>query len=204
MFEYCERSAGSIATTIGTFLSHNVNWKNDDNSLISVEEVNSWDRELIAKRYLYEYFCPEKYDSTLEAIGGEKNKNKFIKEVSIKIDEFIPKRYFIKYNQLNSKKGHIDGGFLSSQFKGKDEHEITKNLVYIYEENYDKKTPSYTPSEKPVTDKQLSYLSYLAEDGGYTIINFHDMTSSKASELISFLLGKGDEPLDMFRYLTFE
>lgn len=204
MFKYCERSASSITTTIGTFLSRNVNWKDDNGSLISVDEVNSWDRESIAERYLYEYFCPKKYDSSLEAIGGEKNKGKFIKEVAIKIDELIPKRYFIKYNQANSEKGHIDGGLLASQFAGKDEHEITKDLIYKHKENENKGVFKYTPEDRPVTERQLSYLVHLAEDGGYTLINFHNMTSSKASELISFLLGKGDEPSDIFKYLIFE
>ena len=202
MFEYCNKSVASISTTLGTFLSHKVKWVNDNGDLLTQEEINSWDRESIAERYLYEYFCPKEYDKELNAIRGITNKDKFIKEAAIKIDELIPRRYFAKYNQINKKTENPDKDCSSNDFLGKNEHKITKDLVYIYKENEKKTVFKYTPELIPMTNKQFSYLSSLVDNRGYNLINVDNISCSKAGELINYFVGKGTEPEDLFEYIV--
>lgn len=204
MFDYCKKSELSLNTTIGTFLSHNVKWTEEDGSLVSVETVNSWDREDIARRYLHEYLCHESYDPDMNKIGGKSNESLFIKDVATKIDEFIPRRYFIKYHQINKTDLYTGSNDLQNSFLGKDEHEITKDLIYTYEENEGKKPFIYVAEEKPATVKQISFLNSLAQKGGFVVINTDTLSLPKAGELINFLLGKGKEPNDMFKYLTYQ
>lgn len=129
MFEYCERNIISITSTIGTFLSSKVKWENEDNSLISIEEINNWDRYHIAQRYMNEYFCPKRYNNSYSAIGGIENTDIFIKEVATKIDELIPRCYFRKYCIKNEifKSNNIR---LKEMFISKEDYEFTKDLEY--------------------------------------------------------------------------
>lgn len=203
MFEYCNCSESSFNTTIGNFLSHKVKWITEENTIVSVDTVNSWDRKEIATRYLYEYFCPTKYDPNLNSIGGPSNKELFIEEVAIKIDEFIPRRYFLKYNKMNQSNNSSSKNNEDNTFLGKDKHEITKGLIFKYKENESKKPFNFNPNTVPATEKQVSYLIHLAREGGYTVINLDSLSLAKAKELISFLLGQCDEPLDMLTYLNY-
>ena len=203
MFEYCKDSTATISSKIGNFLSHKIKWIDDLGNLLPPEQINEWDRKELANKYLNEYVCFDKYDKDYLQIGGIANKIKFLNDVALKIDELIPKRYFIKYHQINSNARKQDGSVLATKFTDKDNHLETKDLIYAYP------TSKISSSEKIsthnyATKKQLSYLSSLAKDSGYLIKNKY-MDTTTASELISFLLGTtDDEPTYLFKYLEYE
>ena len=196
MFSYCTRNLISITSTLGNFLSNNVCWTDNNGDLYSTDIINSWNRMDIAEAYIDNYV--KKYDKHLDTIGGEKNKDLFIRELSIKIDEFIPKRYFCKYNEIYNKNKSID---FNPQFISKDKHDITRNLIYVFDIN-NKKNKDHINSN-PVTNKQLIFLKDLLLDSGY-ILKSDNLTSIDASNLINFLLGKSDEPPNLFNLVEFD
>lgn len=205
LFEYCKRSKASIGTTLGEFLSHKVKWTHPSGRLYSPYTINNWDRKKIANRYVDEYFCTGRYGHTYDDIGGKGNREKFVSELAIKIDEFIPRRYFVKYHLSTNKYGTMDGTYISSMFKGKDAHSETKDLIYVYnhERDTDVTTSNYTNKEFPVSEKQLSYLNYLADEAGFFVKNFQNLNSQTASELIGFLLGQREQPQNIFDFLEY-
>lgn len=206
MFEYCTRSIISITSTIGNFLSHDVKWITTSGKLYSPKTINKWDRKKIATRYLEEYFCPSKYDPEYSGIGGVENRERFINEVAVKIDELIPKRYFVKYHQISKKYGTTDGSYLPSYFLGKDNHPETKDLIYVYtDEKKSKPKASYKVSgESPATEKQLSYLESLVHESGFLVKNINELNRQTASIFINFLKGDGEQPDNLFDFLEYE
>lgn len=83
--------------------------------------------------YLARAFYEAKYNSNPNKIGGKDNEELFLKEVTIKIDELIPKRYFVKYHQYyQNKSEEIKGTLLQQKFLSKEDHEETKDLIYVF------------------------------------------------------------------------
>ncbi len=203
MFEYCRRKKRGIGVNIGEFLSHSVNWLGDEGDILPIELINEWDRVELATRFVDNKYFKPPYGDDYKMIGGIENKEKFIEEVAIKIDEFIPKRYFVEYHLLKNTYGAIGKGDIGKKFKGRDNHEETKNLVYKYSCNVDKEKEKGVFTYY-VTDKQLKYLTYLAEESGYVVKNEDNLECSMASKLIAFLLGNIDEVENMFEYLEYE
>lgn len=142
-------------------------------------------------------------NSCLSEIEGSQNKDKFLKEVAIKIDELIPDRFFVKYHQHHpSTYGTIDGSVLRTYFKGIDQHEETTGLIPHFGKNTKRLSYQFRPTT--ATAKQVKYLNHLASEAGFEIIVDLDSVSvQKATELISFLLGTGDESNDLFEHLQY-
>lgn len=195
MFSYCTRSFISITSTLGNYLSNKVSWFDDNGQLYDVETINNWSRIKIAEDYVSDYIL--KYDKELDTIGGEQNKDIFLKELAIKIDEFIPKRYFCKYNELHS--NTTNNIKFSSLFKGKDEHDITRDLIYTFDVNNNSlyKYPDYA------TDSQLKLLKDLLHWGGY-ILKSDNLTFLDAFNLINFLSGDSQQPDNLFELVEFD
>lgn len=198
MFSYCSATPINIKIAIGNFLSHEWSWVDEEGNFVTVEQVNQWDRYQMAIEY-FEW----RNQSRLSEIGGAKNKEKFLKEVATKIDEFIPARFFVKYHQHNpSTYGTTDGTVLRTYFKGIDKHEETKGLISHFEESTPRPSNQFRPAT--ATAKQVKYLKHLASEAGFEIIADLDSVSvQKATELISFLLGDGEEPEDLFEHLQY-
>lgn len=203
MFEYCQREVRGIILNIGQFLSRNVGWEDEKGDLVDYKQVNSWDREALAIRYLEEYVYYPKDDGTYTCIGGVKNKRKFIQEAAIKIDEFIPKTFFIKYAQKYNTYEESDGSVLKRMFKNKDAHDITKNLIYGYPQN--EKPIKEDRSVRLATSKQISYIQALGRESGYELVRKDEITVASADALIKFLRGERTEIADSnFAFLKYE
>lgn len=204
MFEYCIREDCSIVNTIGQFLSHKVKWIDEEGNLLECEIINSWDRRLIAERYLEEYFHYPKNDYTYKCIGGSNNKDRFLDEVALKIDEFIPKRYFVKYHQAHNTYGSTDGTVLQTKFINKDHHEVTKKLEYHFNHSF----PDYVQqidSSTVATDKQISYIQSLCKECGYILKEKDNLMCANADEIIKFLTGEIEViSSESYSYLEYE
>lgn len=201
MFKYCVDKKSTIFIAIGNFLSHIVIWEEDDGTFVKQQTVNKWDRMYLAKA-----FYQAKYNSNANQIGGKHNEELFLKEVAIKIDELIPKRYFVKYHQdISNKKGSL----LQQKFLGKENHEETKDLIYIFSETENRSL--YRPKnfkdrykgESEATEKQKAYLFDLLKESGYMLIDEKNLTKTNASLLISFLNGTGEEPKNLFELISY-
>lgn len=206
MFEYCKTPEKSILIKIGNFLSHEVEWIDENGEFVSCEAVNEWDRYEIAKAF---FRTKDNFDYNL--IGGALNHKKYINELAQKFDELIPKRYFIKYHQFHKVTfDNTDGTFLNNQYNGKDNHEETKNLIFKFEinETLEMKIGNkaeHFKKEFPATDKQIALLKVLAEEAGYILKEVKEINVSEASKLIAFLLGtESEEPTFLFDFLEYE
>lgn len=201
MFEYLDKQTQkSLNTKLGTFLSTQVDWLDSEKNLISYDIVNSWDRKKIAERYLEEKIHWSKSDITYNCIGGIANKQLCIDELSIKIDQLIPKRYFIKYCQFHNIYNTSSGLELGNKFISKDSHDITKRLIFHYDHK-ESKAITYIPA----TARQISYISSLAKNHGYMLKTIDGLTLSIASEIIEFLSCKTDDiSSEAFSYLQYE
>lgn len=129
MFEYCINSKRGIVVNIGQFLSHSVNWLDSEGKLLSVDVINSWDRLLLAEQFATKNYNDPRFGDNAAIL---ENRDLFIKEVAIKIDEFIPKRYFVKLHNMLNTYNDRDNSVVQRQFKGKDYHAETRGLIYHY------------------------------------------------------------------------
>lgn len=204
MFEYCSRNIISINSTIGNFLSHQVSWEDSSGELLNPDVINEWDRYSIARRYLNEYFCPIGLDENLSAIGGKCNEELFIEEVALKIDELIPKRYFVKYCLKHNIYNSGDGREIAKKFTRKDDYEFTRLLKY----KILKEEPQIFKFERnsvQATDKQISYLLSLSEDTGFIARkDLKKLTIQEASELIGFFKDDIKQPEFLMEYFQYE
>ena len=196
MFEYCINSKRGIAVNVGAFLSHKINWLDNEGKLVSVDVINSWDRLLLAEQFASNYYTDPRYGDNAAIL---ENRDLFIEEVAIKIDEFIPKRYFVKLHNMLNTYNDRDNSVIQRQFKGKDYHAETRGLIYHYPCN-ESKGPFVTYATK----KQISYLEHLASESGYILNNTDSLKLDKARELIGFLLGEKENIKDVFEYLMYE
>lgn len=196
MFSYCEESPLTINIMIGQFISHELEWIDEKGNFVTIEKVNQWNRHEMAIEF-FEW----RYQNYLSKFGDIKNKEKFLLEVAIKIDQLLPSRFFVKYHQYNSTIYKTkDGTILRKYFNGIDKHEETKGLICQFPRNKENCTNTF--KSDMATDKQFNYLSYLAFQAGYTgIIDRKNISLKKASELISFLKGEREKPKDLSKYL---
>ena len=204
MFEYCLRNKISINSSIGNFLSHAISWENSDGKLLSPDIINQWDRYSIAERYLNEYFCPIEYGNNLSNIGGEKNKDLFIQEVATKIDELIPKRYFVKYCLKHNIYNSGDGSEIAKKFTGKDDYCFTRSLKYKILKEKPQRF-KFNKNSIQATSKQVSYLYALSKDTGFVAKkDLYQLTMQKASELISFFKDDTTQPESLMEFFEYE
>lgn len=196
MFDYCINSKRGVIVNIGQFLSHSVNWLDTEGKLLSVNIINEWDRLQLAEQFAANNYTDPRYGDNASII---ENKALFIKEVAIKIDELIPKRYFVKFHSMNNTYNTKDGTILQKHFKNKDSHKETRGLIYHYSCNNGKE-----PFVTYATKKQISYLEHLASESGYILNNTDSLELDKARELIGFLLGEKENIKDVFEYLMYE
>lgn len=213
MFEYCNRNIISITSTIGNFLSNNVEWKDKNNKLLSVDKINEWDRYHIAKRYMNEYFCRGLDDNRYLSIGGINNKDIFLREVAVKIDEYIPRCYFRKYCTENNIFNTKNGTRLVDLFISKDDHEFTSGLKYKL---IDSSTLVDKIQEKEIfqinrksnyqaSDKQIRFLTSLVKKTSYIIKKpLYLMSMEEASELITYFKEGGNIPNSIDEYFEYD
>lgn len=213
MFEYCSRNVASISTTLGNFLSNSIKWTDESGNLHTIETINNWDRFKIAERYINEYYAPIEFGGKYNDIGGIKNKELFLKEIAIKVDELIPRRYFIKYCAFNNVYNTSDGTKLKDKFISKNNHSFTKDLIYKFDINNinsntdlsEKHNINYK-TKYQASDKQIRYLESLAKDSHFTVAKpLYLMDIQEASDLISFFKGDiDDNPECLFKYFQYE
>lgn len=150
------------------------------------EYLNNLDREKEAEKIANFYFKANDYNS----IGGPKNRNNFIKYISMQIDKLIPLFVFMntnmkfqdRYNAILARRIFIT--------KGKDYFPITQNLIYKYDHDFSKENEYI--KKTLVTEKQLEYLKKIAEEQGFQIINEEYLSRDYASNIISFISGKSE------------
>lgn len=127
-FSYIEKPS-VIKTQISTFLKKNINFKNEDNSLLDISFINNIDRGEIAKKFVEKIIDEKSYSF----ISGENNLDLFTEDVTKRIDAIIPRQYYVEYMlQLYPE---FPNAFITENFLGKNSYEFTKDLVYKYEEN---------------------------------------------------------------------
>lgn len=204
MFEYCSRNLISITSNIGNFLSHTISWEDSNGELFTPDVINNWDRYSIAIQYVNEYLYPKGYDSNISHIGGEQNKELFINEVALKIDELIPKRYFVKYCLKHNIYNCGDGSRIVKKFTKKDDFEFTKDLVYKLSKE-EPKTFVFDRNSVQASEKQIKYLTALYKDTGFIPKkDLYQLTLKEASELISFFKDDETQPDVLMDYFEYE
>lgn len=181
-----------IGLYIGNFVSH----KLIKNATVSVSEINKIDRIEAAKKwYEDESVWIQKEITKIRNINNV-SMDKFISDVAVWIDERIPKAY----------KKWITGDHASgpaSQNITIDEDGLTDyGLVYRYEENLIRSRKNQQDKsiyeEKPITEKQIDYLYFLALKNNYDKVagkGIEGLTIKEASSIIDYFLDiSGEEP----------
>lgn len=178
MFSYYKERKTNLISYIGRHLSININWINDD-KIVSIKEVNTWNRKDIANIFVNEFLK----DRDITVIGGEENKEKFIKEVAITIDRLLPNSYFKKAKAYLEDKPFEYKGIIGT-FKV-NRAELEKQIVYHYEEN----TKEYKSmaQREPATEKQLSYIKLLCSQNNLELIN-DKVSKEYARSIIAYLV----------------
>lgn len=156
------------------------------NDFYDYMELNSLDRKVEALKIADMYFKRNDFNS----IGGQKNYEIFLDYIAKRLDKSIPISCFMlankslseRYNTLLTRRIFIT--------RGKDAFPVTENLVYQYEQNFDK-DKEYIEKTK-VTARQLEYMQKICEEQGFYIINQEYMTKEIANKIISYLKGTVD------------
>ena len=178
MFSYYKGRKTNLLSYIGRHLSRNIKWINDDN-VIPLKEVNTWNRMDIATIFVDEYL----EENTSDIISGIDNKEKFIHEVAISIDRLLPNTYFKKAKEYLEDKPFIYKGAIGT-FKVS-RSELEKQVVYHYEEN----TKEYKSmmQRQPATEKQIDYIKFLCSQNDMELIR-ENISKEYAKNIIRYLL----------------
>ena len=179
MFKYYKGRKTNLLSYIGRHLSRNINWINSDDEIISLSEVNTFDRKDIAKVFVDEYLEA----NTCDIISGITNKEKFIDEVAISVDRLLPNSYFKKAKEHLEDKPFIYKGAIGT-FKI-NRGELEKQVVYHYEEN----TKEYKSmmQRQPATEKQIDYIKFLCSQNDMELIR-ENISKEYAKNIIRYLL----------------
>lgn len=178
MFSYYKGRKNTLVLYIGIHLSRKIKWIND-NDLVSIKEVNTWNRRDIANIFVDEYLASNTYD----IISGIENKDKFIEEVAINIDRLLPNTYFKKAKEHLEDKPFEYKGVMGT-FKV-NRAELEKQIIYHYEEN----TKEYKSmmQREPATEKQISYIKLICKQKKLEFIK-EDISKEYAKSIIAYLL----------------
>lgn len=178
MFSYYKGRKTNLLSYIGRHLSRNIKWINDDN-VIPLKEVNTWNRMDIATIFVDEYL----EENTSDIISGIDNKDKFIEEVAINVDRLLPNTYFKKAKEHLEDKPFEYKGVMGT-FKVS-RSELEKQVVYHYEEN----TKEYKSmmQREPATEKQISYIKLLCSQNDMELIR-ENISKEYAKNIIRYLL----------------
>lgn len=178
MFSYYKGRKTNLLSYIGRHLSRNIKWINDDN-VIPLKEVNTWNRMDIATIFVDEYL----EENTSDIISGIDNKEKFIYEVAINVDRLLPNTYFKKAKEYLEDKPFEYKGVMGT-FKVS-RAELEKQVVYHYEEN----TKEYKSmmQREPATEKQISYIKLLCSQNDMELIR-ENISKEYAKNIIRYLL----------------
>lgn len=179
MFSYYKGRKTNLLSYIGRHLSRNINWINSDDEIISLSEVNTWNRRDIAKVFVDEYL----EENTSDIISGIDNKEKFIYEVAISVDRLLPNTYFKKAKEYLEDKPFEYKGVMGT-FKV-NRAELEKQIVYHYEEN----TKEYKSmmQREPATEKQIDYIKFLCSQNDMELIR-ENISKEYAKNIIRYLL----------------
>lgn len=178
MFSYYKGRKTNLLSYIGRHLSRNIKWINDDN-VIPLKEVNTWNRMDIATIFVDEYL----EENTSDIISGIDNKEKFIYEVAINVDRLLPNTYFKKAKEYLEDKPFEYKGVMGT-FKVS-RSELEKQVVYHYEEN----TKEYKSmmQRQPATEKQIDYIKFLCSQNDMELIR-ENISKEYAKNIIRYLL----------------
>lgn len=178
MFSYYKGRKTNLLSYIGRHLSRNIKWINDDN-VIPLKEVNTWNRMDIATIFVDEYL----EENTSDIISGIDNKEKFIYEVAINVDRLLPNTYFKKAKEYLEDKPFEYKGVMGT-FKVS-RSELEKQVVYHYEEN----TKEYKSmmQREPATEKQIDYIKFLCSQNDMELIR-ENISKEYAKNIIRYLL----------------
>ena len=177
MFKYCNHK-NHLSKMIGMFLSRKIDWINN-NKLVSIKEVNTWNRKDIAIRFVDELLK----DSNISTIGGEENREMFTKEVACIVDRLLPNSYYKQAKKyLENKVFEIEGLKCTVKI---DRSELEKQIIYQFEEN----TKEYKSmaQREPLTEKQLSYIKRLCNQNNLELIK-DNVLKEYAKNIIAYLL----------------
>lgn len=159
-------------------------------------ELNKLDRNKQAEIIADLYFKTNDFNS----IGGKKNYAEFINYIAHQIDRRIPLACFMKSNKSFSKRYNTLLTRRIFYSHEKDFFPITQNLVYRYEQNFDKEK-EYIEKTR-VTNKQLEFLKKLTEEQGFIIINQQYMSMETANKIISYLKGSLETEPRLFGFFV--
>lgn len=211
MFGYYTGNKSDLSRRIGKFLSETVQWEkkkevNGETTVefVSCEEVNEWDRFQLA-----ELFLATDGDGLQYLLINENNIGLFKKDISVKIDELIPVRYFMKYHEFLGEKSkywdeltQLKG--IKKQFRGAVFHEETRNLVCYYKHKSSMtKLASKQRNERLASPKQVKFLIDLADENGMYLKKIDTLTMDIVSELIEYFKGERDESEFIAEFLDF-
>lgn len=179
MFSYYKGRKTNLLSYIGRHLSRNINWINSDDEIISLSEVNTWNRRDIAKVFVDEYLEA----NTCDIISGITNKEKFTDDVAINVDRLLPNTYFKKAKEYLEDKPFEYKGVMGT-FKVS-RSELEKQVVYHYEEN----TKEYKSmmQRQPATEKQIDYIKFLCSQNDMELIR-ENISKEYAKNIIRYLL----------------
>lgn len=200
MFSYCVEGKKEIINKIGKYMLNKLDWLDSEGSLVRVNVVNKWERKDIAEKFIEEFLVVDGSISNKYAlIGGVKNKLIFIREVAYTVDELIPKMYYIKYNLINNG-GDLE--VISKEYMGKDNHDITSDLIYKYNCNVNKDIKNHPKGL--ATEKQIAYIKRLARAKGVCLKNLDKLKCGVAPKLIAYLNGRGKNHKPILKYIVNE
>lgn len=184
MFEYVGKSAHGISVSLGRYLKKELVWLTQKNELIPCEEVNGWDRRVIALKF-YEY-----WRSNGNELPHPEDKEQFLLELAIKIDELIPKHYFNEGVACGAIKKHYDFEPEPKYYK-RWQSPYTRELVFVYPMNETKERgeKDYNPSFINPSYKQLDYLKGLIKPLNLKLRTDVKITKEDCSLLINYFLG---------------
>lgn len=168
---------------LGDYVSQDVVWSCPYFStriLKSVEEINELDRMELSWHWWNSFVKENPYHEERvwnvisDYYGGLTEF--FIDDVAVYIDMRLPQAY-LKHKE------HIDAGPSQIKICADENGNLPYGIKYKYKANYNRLVK---PVGAPATDKQLSYIEYLADKNGYHF-NHNEMTLKEASSFITFL-----------------
>lgn len=178
--DYPDKDKFRFIIKLGNYISHEVVGKK-----ANAENLDNMDRIACAELFLNKYkgYFMRYNKSVYDIYMNAKLYDKFKKDIALYIDLRIPYFYYIKDKKIPNSDGYkyykgieMLEGKINYQFK--ESMTLEKKLFKVKKEIKGLLLP---------TDKQITYLNYLAKEAGYEVINETEITKEIAGKLIGFL-----------------
>lgn len=170
-----------LQNALNTFVFNSI-YNQYTQELWDIGYLNEISRKDMATQFLDMYLKQNAIDISNE------DREVIVNYAAYKIDEMIPKLYFIEYNEDLCKTYSPLLVRRMYDVKGKDDFKETKDLIYEYQHDF-KETKKIINTTK-ATQKQIQYLKKIGKSMGYLLWNEEYLSKNYANQMIEYLTEK--------------